>query len=185
MPASYLMGRGIGRYVLLDFDGNDETHFVLWDPRTNRVLGHYHNVIAQGPEQIVWTNGCRHCHVQVTNVATGKTLTTPIPGAQPGNLNATLSDDCRLLAVQLPTGEIAVFNTVTRSLTQIPGTALSKADFEYFTWQNGGHRLVIAAGPSIGPGPDQLAYWQPGDAHVYVTTIRNPSELEQIQTGTV
>lgn len=184
LPANYLMGRGVGRYLLLDSNSN-QMHFELWDPRTNRVLGHYDNVVAQGPEQVAWSRGCQRCQLQITNVSTGKTLTTPIPGAQPDNLNATLSDDGRLLAVQLPSGEIAVFNTVTRSLTDIPGTRLSKADFDYFTWQNGGHRLVIVAGPSSAPGPDQLAYWQPGDAHLYVTTIRNPTEMEQVQTGTV
>jgi hypothetical protein len=185
MPANTLMGRGIGRYLLLDLDTGDETHFELWDPRTNRVLGHFDNVVGQGPEQIVWSRGCQRCQLEITNISTGKTLTTPIPGAQPGHLNATLSDDGRLLAVQLPSGEIAVLNTVTRSLTRIPGTALTKADFEYFTWQNGGHRLVITAGPNSAPGPDQLAYWQQGDAHLYVMTVRNLNEVTDLQTGTV
>jgi hypothetical protein len=38
---------------------------------------------------------------------------TPIPGGHPSNLNGTFSDDGKLLAVQLPTGLVAVFNTVT------------------------------------------------------------------------
>jgi len=183
LPANYLIGFGaVGGYLLLDLDANNQTHFELWDPPTNRVLGHYNNVIAAGPEQIVWTNGCRHCQVQITNVSTGKTLTTSIPGTQPDNLNATMSDDGRLLAVQLPGGGLAVYNTITRSLTRIPGTALTKADFEYFGWQNGGHRLLVFAGPNAGPGADQLAYWQ-GGTRLYVETIRNPTDMEQLQTG--
>jgi hypothetical protein len=183
LPANYLMGRGVGNYLLLVVNTN-QMRTALWDPRTSRVLGHFDNVVAQGPEQIVWSRGCKRCQLQTTNVSTGKTLTTPIPGGQVDSLNATLSDDGRLLAVQLPGGELAVYNTVTQSLTRIAGTAISKADFEYFTWQNGGHRLVIAAGPRLASGPDQLAYWQPGEAHLYVATIRDPSEMEQIETGT-
>jgi hypothetical protein len=184
LPANYLIGYGgVGGYLLLDLDADNQTHFELWDPRTNRVLGHYDNVIAAGPEQIVWTNGCQHCQVQVTNVSTGKTLTTSIPGAQPGNLNAAMGDDGQLLAVQLPGGGLAVYNTSTRSLTRIPATALTKADFENFGWQNGGHRLLVFAGPNSGPGANQLAYWQPGDTHLYVETVRNPNDLEQLQTG--
>jgi hypothetical protein len=185
LPANTLMGRGIGRYLLLDLDIGDESHFELWDPRTNHVLGRYDNVIAQGPNQIVWTRGCLRCQLEVTNVSTRKTLTIPIPGAQPDQLNATLSDDGRLLAVQLPAGPLAVYNTVTRSLTRIPGVALSQADFVYFDWQNGGHRLVIRTGPNSGVGPAQLAYWQPGNAHLQVTTLRNANELKDLETGAV
>src|SRR5215472_16116801 len=184
LPANYLMGRGVANYLLLDVNTN-QSRFALWDPRTSRVLGYFNHVVAQGPEQIVWSRGCESCQLQVTNVPSGKTFTTPIPGRQPDALNATLSDDGRLLAVQLPSGELAVYNTVTRSLIRIPGTAISKADFEYFDWQNGGHRLIIRAGPNSGPGPDQLAYWQPGDAHLHVATIRDPGEMAQIETGTV
>ena len=112
-------------------------------------------------------------------------MATPIPGSQPANLNATLSDDGRLLAVQLPNRELAVLNTATGSMSRIAGTALSEADFENFDWQDGGHRLVITSGPKSEPGPDQIAYWQPGDTHVYVALVRNLHEISEIETGAV
>jgi hypothetical protein len=183
LPGNVLLSGGVGNYLLLSLNANAFSS-ELWDPRTRHVLARFDNVLAHGPEQIVWSRGCAPCQLRVTNVTTGRTVTTPLRG-QPNSLNATLSDDGRLLAAQLPNGEVAVFNTVTRSLTRIPGTALRNANAKYFGWQNGGHRLVIAAGPISTPGPDQLAYWQPGDAHLYVATIRNPGEMEQIRTGTV
>lgn len=183
MPANYLMGRGVGRYLLLVLN-TDQTQFELWDPATGRVLGHFDNVVAQGPEQIVWTKGCQRCRLEITNVSTGKTVTTSIPGRQPSNLNTALSDDGRLLAAQLPGGgELTIVNTGTGSETRVPGTALRMADFENFDWQNAGHRLIIVAGPNSRPGPDQIAYWQPGDTHVHVTTVRNLRELPAIETG--
>jgi len=182
MPASYVMGRGVGNYLLLDLS-TDQTQFELWDPAPARVLGHFDNVLAQGPEQIVWTKGCLRCHLEITNVSTGKTVTTPIPGDQPGNLSTALSDDGRLLAVQLPGHELDIVNTNTGSMTRIAGTALRAADFESFDWQNGGHRLIITAGPNSAPGPDQVAYWQAGDTQLHVATIRNLQELPEIETG--
>jgi hypothetical protein len=183
MPADYLMGRGIGRYLLLDFDGNNETHFELWDPATRRVLGHYDNVVAQGPEQVVWSNGCGSCRLEITNVSTGTTVTTSIPGSAPATLNAALSDDGRLLAVLVPGHDVTVVNTETGATTSVPGTALSATDHEEFDWQNGGHRLIITAGPNSLSGPNQIAYWQPGDSRLHVTTIRNTNDLTALETG--
>jgi len=183
LPANYLMEGGVGSYLLLNLDANNYVNSALWDPRANRVVGHFDNVVGHSPELIIWSRGCQRCQLEITNVASGKTVATPIPGRHPDSLNATLSDDGRLLAVQLPSGELAVLNTVTLSLTHLAGTALCKPDFEYFGWQNGGHRLLVFSGPNIGPGADQLAYWQPGDSQFYVETIRNPSDMEQLQTG--
>jgi hypothetical protein len=183
LPANTLIGRGMGRYLLLDLDTGDESHFELWDPGTRRVIGHFDNVVARGPEQVVWTNSCYSCRLEITNVATGKTVTTSIPGAQSPNLDTALSDDGRLLAVRLPGQEVTIINTETGSMTHIAGTALSGGDFEGFDWQNGGHRLIITAGPNSRPGPDQIAYWQPGDTQLHVVTIRNPLELPEIETG--
>jgi hypothetical protein len=183
MPANYLMGRGMGRYLLLDFDGNNETYFELWDPATGRVLGHYDNVVAQGPDQVVWTNGCKGCRLEITNVSTGKTVTTSIPGSAPATLNAALSDDGSLLAVQVPGHDVTIVNTETGATTAVAGTALNAADFEYFDWQNAGHRLIITAGPNALVGPDQIAYWQPGDSRLHVTTIRKVSDLAAEETG--
>lgn len=182
MPPNYLMGRGVGKYLLLDLN-TDQTQWELWDPVTDRVAGRFDNVVAQGPEQVVWSKGCQRCRLEITNVSTGKTVTGPTPDGQPGNVNVALSDDGRLLAVQLPNRELGIVNTDTGVMTRIDGTALSVADFEGFDWQNEGHRLIITAGPISQPGPDQIAYWQPGARHLYVTTIRNLRELPAIETG--
>jgi hypothetical protein len=188
LPANYLMGRGVGKYLLLDLN-TDESQFELWDPATGQVLGHFSNVVAQGPEQVVWTKGCQRCPLEITNVSTGKPVTTSIPGmgsdqpGKPGNLSAAVSDDGRLLAVQVPGHELDIVNADTGSMTRITGTALNAAEFESFDWQNEGHRLIITAGPNAAAGPDQIAYWQPGETHLRVATIRNRHELPEIETG--
>jgi hypothetical protein len=143
------------------------------------------NVIAASPEQVAWSPGCQSCRVQILNVSTGKNVTTPIPGRNAPSLNATFSDDGRLFAVQAPGGEIEVFDTASRTLTAIPGTALSSAEWQNFGWQAGTHRLVISAGSNILPGPAQLAYWQPGDTRLRIATIHNPGEISNLQTGSI
>jgi hypothetical protein len=181
LPAGYLPGSGVGSYLLLY--NNQQQNLILWDPRTGRVLRHFDNVFANGPEQIAWSPGCRSCRVQILNVSTGTTVTTPIPARNPAAMNAVFSDDGRLLAVQQPGRQIEVFDTGSRTLTAIPGTALSSADWQRFGWQPGGHRLVISAGPNSRPGPAQLAYWQPGEAVLRVATVRNLREITELQTG--
>jgi hypothetical protein len=182
LPADWLLITGVGSYLQLNNNLNNN-RTILWDPRTGRVLRHFDNVLATGPEQIAWSRGCRGCRVQILNVSTGTTVTTPISGRNPASLGAAFSDDGRLLAVQLPGGEIQVFDTATRTLTAIPGTALSSADWQNFGWQAGGHRLVISAGPNSRVGPGQLAYWQPGNAVLRVATVRNLREITELQTG--
>jgi hypothetical protein len=192
LPADWLPITGIGSYLQLNNNLNNNLT-ILWDPRTGRVLRHLDNVIATGPEQIAWSRACRGCRVQILNVSTGTTVTTPIPGGNPvaidcpnllcPGLNATFSDDGRLLAVQQPGRELEVFDTHSGTLAAIPGTALSSADWQNFGWQPGSHRLVISAGPNSRPGPAQLAYWQPGDAVLRVATVRNLRAIAEVQTG--
>lgn len=192
LPADYTLATGVGSYLLLD-NYQQQDLYMLWDPRTGRVLRHFDNVIATGPEQIAWSAGCRNCRVQILNISTGTTVTTAIPGRNPvvvcpegsvcTGLNATFSDHGRLLDVQLPGREIEVYDTASRTLTAIPGTALSSAEWQQFGWQAGGHRLVISAGPNSTAGPAQLAYWQPGDTVLRVATVRNLREITELQTG--
>jgi hypothetical protein len=184
LPADYLLGSGVGNYLLL-LNNKDNNLTMLWDPRTGRVVRRFDNVIATGPEQIAWSAGCRACRVQVLNVSTGKTVTTGIPGSQPAALNATMSDDGTLLAVQLPSRGLGVLDTGSNVLTVIPGTALSKADWQHFNWLNGGHRLIVTAGPNTQPGPVQVGYWQPGDTGLRIATIRNLDEISTLETGSV
>jgi hypothetical protein len=182
LPAGYLAGSPVGSYLLL-YNYQQQNLAILWDPRTGRVLRHFDYDVPTGPEQIAWSLGCRNCRVQILNVSTGTTVTTPIPGRNPAAMSAVFSDDGRLLAVQLPGREIEVFDTGSRTLTAIPGTALSGADWQNFGWQAGSHRLVISAGPNSTTGPAQLAYWQPGDAALRVATVRNLREITELQTG--
>jgi hypothetical protein len=195
LPAGYFLSSGVGSYLLL-VNNNNNNLFLLWDPRTGRVLRHFDNVIATSPGQIAWSPGCRNCRVQIVNVLAGTTVTTPIPGFNPpaapcpGDspcpvFNATFSDDGGLLAAQAPGRDIEVFDTASRTLTAIPGTALSAADWQIFGWQAGSHRLVVAAGPNNQPGPAQLAYWQPGAPHLRIATIRNLAEITDLQTGNI
>ena len=184
-PAGYLLGSGVGSDLLL-VNSAQQNLFILWDPATGRVLRHFDNVIATSPGQIAWSSGCLTCRVQILNVATGRTTaTTPIPGINPGNVAAAFSDDGRLLAMQSPGQRIEVFDTATRTITAIPGTALSAAAWQNFGWQPGSHRLVIAAGPNNPPVPAQLAYWQPGATRLRVATIRNLAEASSLQFGNI
>ena len=188
LPADYLLGNGAGSGVggdLLLNSNQNNSHTILWDPRTRRVLRHLDNVIATGPAQIAWSQGCRSCRVQVLNVPAGTTVATPIPGRNPAALAAAFSDDGRLLAVQAPGRDAEVFDTASRTLTAIPGTALSSANLQNFGWQAGSHRLVIAAGPNNQPGPAQLAYWQPGDTRLRIATIHTLAEITALQTGAI
>jgi hypothetical protein len=62
-------------------------------------------------------------------------------------------------------------------LTVIPGTTLSDAAWQHFGWLDGGHRLIVTAGPNNQPGPAQVAYRQPGDTRLRIATIHNPGEI--------
>jgi hypothetical protein len=184
LPANYSLVTGVGSDLLLETNGLQNLN-ILWDPRTGRVLRHFGNSLAFGPGQIAWIAGCPNCQVQIVNVSAGTTVTTPIPGRNPAAVNEAFSDDGRLLAVQSPGRDIEVFDTASRTLTAIPGTALSSADWQNFGWQAGSHRLVISAGPNNQAGPAQLAYWQPGDTHLHIATIHNLGEITNLQTGNI
>jgi len=68
-----------------------------------------------------------------------------------------------------------VFDTQTRALTVIPGTALRFSVAMSFSWQNGGHRLIVLAEPGNSfSDTTQLGYWDPGDTRLRVATIRIP-----------
>jgi hypothetical protein len=190
MPPELLVDRAVGSYLLLG--DSPWVHFELWDPRTGHVIQRFTHVLAAGPEQVAWDRGCTHCSVLVTNIATGHTTTVrseyPAPNTggmlqEPGNFGATFSDDGQLLAVQDSGGLLVVINTFTGAVTRIPGSALSSADWQNIYWQGAGHRLVITGGSQQPQGPQQIAYWQPGDARLYVTNITSAAELPEIQTG--
>jgi len=120
-------------------------------------------------------------------VLTGTSVPTPIAGGQPSGLTGSFTDDGTLLAVRLTDQQLAVYDTSSGELTVIPGTALSNNDWQTFSWLNGSPTLVVAAGPgrddTTGPaGPDQIAYWQPGDSRLRIATITDQREVGAFQS---
>ena len=186
LPAGYVLDRGVGRYLLLTPLRQKKPPYVsvLWDPRSNRVAGRVTDVIAAGPGQIAWSPDCRGCRVRLLNVLTGTSVTTPIAGGQPGELTGKFTDDGTLLAVQLADGlttnaELSVYDTSSGQLTVIPGTALNNNYWQDFGWLNGSHTLTVASGPGRGnaTGPDQIAYWRPGDSRLRIATATSQREV--------
>jgi hypothetical protein len=191
LPAAYLLASGVGNYLLLSPVRSRPPYVSeLWDPRTGQVVRRVDNVIAVGPGQIAWSPGCRGCHAQVLNVSTGKSVTLPIHGGP--QLSGLFSDDGRLLAVQLPDhgacnatltgstcsgtgGALGVFDTETGAFTVLPGTVLRFSVATSFSWQNGGHRLIVLAEPGNSCSDTaQVGYWDPGDTRLRVATIQIP-----------
>ena len=185
LPAAYLVvGGGVGNYLLLTpVRSRPPYASELWDPRTGQVVRRVDNPFAAGPGQIAWSPGCRGCHAQVLNVSTGKSVAIPIHG---GQLSGFFSDDGRLLAMQPVNGDgpLSVFDTQTRALNVIPGTALRFSEAESFSWQNGGHRLIVLAEPGNSfSDTAQLGYWDPGDTRLRVATIRITGGLRVVVTA--
>ena len=185
LPAGYLLDRGVGGYLLLTSLRQKKPPYisVLWDPRSNRVAGRVTDVIAAGPGQIAWSPDCRGCRVRLLNVLTGTSVTTPIAAGQPGGLTGKFTDDGTLLAVQLTDGQLAVYDTSSGQLTVIPGTALNNNYWQDFGWLNGSHTLTVAAGCGRcnATGPEQIAYWQPGDSRLRIATVTNQREADAVQ----
>jgi hypothetical protein len=188
LPAGYLIERAVGRYLLLAAMNQPGTPtYQLWDPRTRRVVRGFDNVIAAGPDQIAWSQACVSCPVHVLTVSTGTSATIPVaPGTWA--YNGTFSSDGRLLAVQLSAGvtpdgratqeRVGVIDLASRALAAIPGSIVSVTRSLSFGWQAGSHRLIVAlpeSGDSI-----QIAYWQPGDAHLLVATAQLPAGMSPV-----
>jgi hypothetical protein len=166
LPAGYLVYSGVGRYLLLS--GTDGAN-VLWDPRTGRTLRRFAQVITAGPEQIVWTQGCGTCLLQILNVKTGGSTTTRFPGSSPAQLKASFSADGALLAALLKGGALGVLDTATGAMTVIPGTAVRDPMTLTFGWLGESHRLMVTA-TSGSHVAIQFGYWQPGDTRLWVAT---------------
>jgi len=142
LPAGYLVNSGVGGYLLLSGTAGAN---VLWNPRTGQTIRRFADVIAAGPEQIVWNQGCGTCRVQILNVTTGGRLTTPFPGNRPAALRASLSADGTLLAALLKGGALGVLDTATGTLTVIPGTAIRSPVNLTFAWLGQSYRLMVTA----------------------------------------
>jgi hypothetical protein len=185
LPTGYQVWRGAGSYLLL-YPAAGEGDVLMWDPRSGHVVRRFTDGIDAGPEQVIWSQGCASCRLEVLNVVTGKNVKTTIPANPPGGLNETLSDDGSLLAVQLSPGQgLAVLNTGSGKLTRIPGTALGSAEWLNFSWREGTHQLIVSDGPNSDPGPMQVGSWEPGDARLKVAMVTNPSEITAFETGTL
>jgi hypothetical protein len=175
LPAGYLIDRGVGEYLLLS--GHDGAT-VLWNPRTAQTVRQFADVIGAGPSQIVWTQGCGRCQLQILNLTTGDTVTTRIAGSQLATPQPVLSDDGELMAVRLAGGSVGVLDTSTGELTVIPGTALSSAAWLKIGWLGESHRLVIIAGLKANSGFAQFGDWQPGETRLTLA----PSSIELATT---
>jgi hypothetical protein len=188
LPPGYLIERAVGRYLLLAAMSQPGTPtYQLWDPRTRRVVRGVDNIIAAGPDQIAWSQACASCSVHVLTVSTGTSATIPVaPGTWA--YNGTFSSDGRFLAVQLSAGvtpdgratqeRVGVIDLASRALTAIPGSVVSVDKSLSFGWQADSHRLIVAlpeSGDSI-----QIAYWQPGDAHLLVATAQLPVGMSPV-----
>jgi hypothetical protein len=171
LPTGYVIDRGVGEYLLLS--GHDGAN-MLWNPRTRQTIRQFADVIGAGPSQVVWTQGCRSCRLQILNLATGDTVTTRVLGSQVATPQPALSDDGKLMAVRLAHGPVGVLDTGNGELTVIPGTALSNAAWLKIGWLGETHRLVIIAGQQANPGATQFGYWQPGQTRL---TLAPPSNL--------
>lgn len=175
LPAGYLIDRGVSGYLLLS--GHDGAN-VLWNPRTGQTIRQFADVIGAGPSQIVWTQGCGRCRLQILNLTTDDTVTTRIPGSQLATLQPVLSDDGKLMAVRLASGPVGVLDSGNGTLTVIPGTALSSAAWLKIGWLGESHRLVIITGLKANPGVTQFGYWQPGQTRL---TVDPPTYSEDLQ----
>ena len=178
LPGGYLLDRGVGNYLLLNSVRTGPPYVSeLWDPRTGQVVRRVDNVFAAGPDQIAWSPGCRGCRAQVLNVSTGKSMTIPIHG---GQLSGFFSDDGKLLAMQPVNGNgpLSVFDTETGAFTMLPGTDFRFSVAMSFSWQAGGHRLMVFAAPGNSTSnTTQLGYWDPGDTRLRVATIHPPGAI--------
>jgi hypothetical protein len=179
LPAGYLIDRGVGEYLLLrGHDGGS----VLWNPRTGQMIRRFADVIGAGPSQVLWTQGCGSCRLQILNLTTSDTVTTRIAGSQLATPRPVLSDDGKLMAVRLAHGPVGVLDTGNGELTVIPGTALSNAAWLKIGWLGETHRLVIIAGLKADPGATQFGYWEPGQTRL---TLSPPSALSATELPNV
>lgn len=165
LPAGYLINSGVGGYLLLSGTAGGN---ILWNPRTGHTSRRFADVIAVGPEQIVWSQGCGTCRLQILNVTTGASLTTPFADSGPAPLTASLSADGTLLAAMLTDGSVGVLDTATGALTVIPGTAISSPADLTLGWLGQSHRLMVTA--TFSHTALQFGYWQPGATHLFVAT---------------
>jgi hypothetical protein len=175
LPAGYLIDRGVGGYLLLS--GRDGAN-VMWNPRTGRTIRKFADVIGAGPSQIVWSQGCGRCRLQILNLTTAHIVTTRIPDSQLATPQPVLSDDGTLMAVRMAGGPVGVLDTGNGALTAIPGTALSSAAWLKIGWLGGSHRLVIITGLKANSGVTQFGYWQPGQTRL---TVDPPGYAEDLQ----
>jgi DNA-directed RNA polymerase specialized sigma24 family protein len=183
LPVGYVIQRGVGSDLLLvPVSQGPESVYELWDPATRRVVRTFGNVTASSPSQIAWTQTCENCAVHVLDLTTGTTATIQVPRGS-WAYDGSFSGDGRLLAVHLSAGvtagqasraRIAVIDLRGRRVLAVPGSTVG-VDIPAVLgigWQVGGHRLIVTlsgAGQFV-----QVAYWQPGAAHLRVATIRIP-----------
>jgi hypothetical protein len=198
LPAGYLVQGGVGRYLLL-YQWPDVNPsklptkypppvYGLWNPSTGRIVRRLNDVLVAGPDQIVMSPECRGCKLQILDVATGKTVTAPITGAQAAGMRWAMSDDGSLLATLPQSGYVDVISTASGALTRIPGTYLNFNSWQTIQWLGASHELLIFAGPgrSADANPPrwvQVGYWRPGTTGLRLMTMRDQDQINAIGSG--
>lgn len=191
LPVDYWLQAAVGRYMLLwnlNAQSTSEPDAgVLWDPTARRVVRNIDNPIAASQDQIAWTKGCRGCHVQILNVTTGKSVSTPLTsGPHPTWGAGSFSDNGQLLAYVAPGPSLGgravdVVNVATGALLlTIP--AVSTTEWQLAGWLNGGPTLMVAVGPAGGHHAAhrpavQIGIWQPGYTALRVATVKTTAEV--------
>ena len=184
LPAGYGIDRAVGNALLLapNLQGPGAVRYKMLDPGSGRVIRVLINVIAAGPGQIAWDACPAKCTLRVLNLPAGTVAAVPHPA---GTLvvSGTFNSTGRLLAAQAvaatkPDGETAawrleVINSVSGHVTALPGTMISAQAVLTFGWDGGTDQLLatVASRSAV----LQLAYWQPGDAHLSIETARIPA----------
>jgi hypothetical protein len=197
LPAGYMIVRGTVRGLLLAPVAPRPGAIAegVLDLASGHLTAVPTPVIAASATEIAVTSPCGSgpCHLQVVNLATGRSgQVVLLPGTSVAN--AAFSPDGSYLALQVnaaPGGadggsdggsatQLQVVATATGRLMTVPDTSLSSDALIGFGWPPGGDRLVAELSFTT---KVQLASWLPGAAQLAVTVVRPGHGAGSIFTG--
>jgi hypothetical protein len=182
LPAGYRLTAAVGNDFLLfkpsaqPNSGPSPEVSLLWDPHTGQTVRHVDNAIAASQDDVAWTRGCRSCHVQILNVATGVNTATPLAASQHDIGSGSFSDNGQYFAYDAVSGAVDILTLSTAaSLTVVP--ALNNDDAAASGWLNGGPTFLVEVSVPYWR-PIQFAIWQPGDTRLRVASVKNQAAIE-------
>ena len=180
LPAGYLIEQGTSRGLLLAPAALRTGTLAdkLWDPAAPQASRSFDGVIAASATHIAWAPPCvARCHVQVLNLATGRTVSAELPAAS-SVANAAFSPDGSFLVVQVgfsdnaADGALAVqlelVSLASGRLTAVPHTWVSSDALIGFGWPAGSDSLVAEFSFTT---KVQLASWRPGASRVAIALL--------------